>query len=170
MIKLRNFKDDIIIEENMVKDMFNLLRDNMIKIIPETFGDYDMNYKIFCENCIKNAVQEYKVKTVIAFNREKAIAYIQYFYDTNSNELCIREIQISKEHQGDHETFCKLIECMTIDSEYRDINKIKGYINNRNQKSRDVFKSIGFKEAYEKNNGKIYTVNREELKKWINRI
>lgn len=124
-------------------------------------------YEIFCENCIRNAIEEYGVKTIVAFNEKEVIGYLQYFYDVSSNELFIREIQISKLHQGDHETFRKLIEIMITDGQYSSINKVKGYINNNNEKSSQVFSSIGFKAVYEKNKGKIYTSDKELINRWL---
>lgn len=167
MIDIKYFKENLIGKDNITKAMFTILRDNMINIIPHTFSDYDSDYKIFLENCIKNAIEEYKVKNVIAFNGEEVVAYLQYFLDKKSNQLFIWEIQISKAYQGDHKTFPKLISTMISDEEYDSINMVGGYINNKNTKSIKAFTKIGFKECYEKNDGKIYASDKKTINKWL---
>lgn len=168
MINIKYFKENLIKEDKITKAMFDILRDNMINIIPHTFSDYDSDYKIFLENCIKNAIEEYKVKNIIAFNGEEVVAYLQYFLDKKSNQLFIWEIQISKAYQGDHKTFPKLISTMISDEEYDSINMVRGSINNNNTKSIKAFTKIGLKECYENNNSKIYEGSKKLIEEWIN--
>lgn len=168
MIKIKCFKENLIGEDIITKAMFDILRENMINIIPHTFSDYDSDYKIFLKNCIKNAIEEYRVKNIIAFNGEEVIAYLQYFLDICSNQLFIWEIQVSKAYQGDHKTFPKLISTMIYDEEYYSIDMVRGYINNDNAKSIKAFTKIGLKGCYEKNNGKIYEGSKRTIEAWIN--
>lgn len=168
MINIKYFKENLIKEDKITKAMFDILRENMINIIPHTFSDYDSDYNIFVENCIKNASEEYRVKNIIAFNGEEVVAYLQYFLDKKCNQLFIWEIQISKEYQGDHKTFPKLISTMISDEEYYSVNMVRGYINNDNTKSIKAFTKIGFKECYEKKNGKIYEGSKKTIEARIN--
>ena len=145
-------------EDNDLKDMFNILVNNM-KSINNKFLLLDNDYELWKSNILKlKGFTNYLLK-----ENNKLIGYFMGYRKDNNCYLC--EIQIDDLYKGDHITFRKLItkfvELLKIDNNCM----IYCNISINNIKSREVFMAMGMVN-YEDNK---YRMKADKLIEFINR-
>ena len=127
--------DDILLQK-----MFKIVSKNMSKLYKVKITDND--YLIWAKNILNNK----DLKTIINYNGELC-GYLQYIDFTDEKKICICEIEISENYQGDGKTFRKLLNEFLNEhnsKKYTDYI-IYGNINEKNIHSREVFTHLGFK-------------------------
>ncbi len=114
--------------------MFKMLKENM-SYITEVSND-DKNI------WIENIITPKDLFLICISVDNKLIGFLEYSIDDNYIYLC--EIQIDKTNQGDGKTFKMLINRFLEEVKQLKINKIVCRINPKNDKSKKVFKHLGF--------------------------
>ena len=141
--------------DSILKKMFEILSYNMSCLYKTNITDKD--YNTWSENVIKNK----KLKNIINYDGELN-GYLQYMDFNKERKICICEVEISKNHQGDGKTFKKLmIEFLKEHSGKKYDNYIVyENISEINHHSRDVVIHLGF----ETSDNKIYLIELSKLR------
>lgn len=150
--EIYNYKS---LNEQILQGMFNIVYYNMtgLSLIDEKANEVYNEWK---NNLLKNK----ELKSCI-LEDEKVYAYIQYIKEHNI--VCICEIEIDKEHQGDHKTFKELLRRFVISANINKDSIVYGHINSNNKHSLEVFSNIGF--YHTKNNR--YEIKGKDLLGWL---
>ena len=155
MFEIYSYENKITIEK--YKKIYKILTNNFYKNNEEIIKDEKYNNWV---NVILNTPNYYIVTYTI--NNEIA-SFICYIYIDEG--LMLSEVQIKKEYQGKFGILKKMLKyiCEICD---KDKSKyVLGTINDKNEKSKQVFTHIGFK----KEKGILYKIPIENLIEWINK-
>lgn len=130
------------------KNMFNIIRDNMISII-DTHNSIEEDYLNWKTSMDKEFSNTNKIG-YLAFDNERLVGYI--LYKKMSDGIKIDEIQVIKDHQGDKVTYIKLLKTINnLNLKNSDI--IYGYVNKNNIKSQKMCEKLSFKIYDKTDNG-----------------
>ncbi len=147
---------------NNLKEMYNILIENLLKTYPTFHKDDYYNDEKFIKwsTMIKNN----KNYHILAYKKEnKIIGFLSY--SINNKQLWISECQIKKEYINNR-ILKNLIKEFTAINNIQSYDIVTIHINSNNELSQKVFKHIGFKFI----GNTIYQISLEKLKKWANII
>ena len=138
--------------------MFNIVSKNMSNLYKTKITEED--YLIWRKNILDNK----SLKTIINYNGELG-GYLQYIDFDEENKICICEVEIDEENQGDGKTFKKILNefLQEHDNKKYDDYIVYGNINKNNKHSQDVFTHLGFNNT----ENDIYSISFSVLKESI---
>ncbi len=149
MIKCVKIQKDLYLKYE--KDVFNIIRNNMINII-DTHNSIEEDYFNWKTSMDKEFSNSNKFG-YLALEDNKLVGYI--LLKKLLDGLKIDEIQVIKDHQGDKVTYIKLLKTINnINLNNNDI--IYSYVNKNNIKSQKMCEKLSFKIYDETNNGIKY--------------
>lgn len=138
-----------------INKMYDIIITNL-KIIFDNFIEKSDDKIIWTSN-IKKPICNF-----ILCYEDDICAYLEYIKKENNYHIC--EIQIDNIHKGDGITFKKIMSEFYKIIENDQNYAITGMINDKNQKSIDVFTHIGMRNI----SNKLYEMNKSDLEQWLN--
>ena len=149
------------IEENILRQMYNILIENLFITYPNFLKDKNKhdnkeNYDMWT-NMIKET-KNYKVITYTENN--KVIGFLNYCII--EGDLWISEVQIKNDYKN-KEILKKLIKKFVLLEETKKYDNVTIHINDNNIVSKKVFTRIGFKPI----GNTLYNISLKNMIKWL---
>ncbi len=149
------------IEENILRQMYNILIENLFITYPNFLKDKNKhdnkeNYDMWT-NMIKKT-KNYKVITYT--ENDKIIGFLNY--SVIDNNLWISEVQIKNDYKN-RGILKKLIKKFVLLEETKKYDNVTIHINDNNIVSKKVFTRIGFKPI----GNTLYNISLKNMIKWL---
>lgn len=149
------------IEDNVLRQMYNILIENLFITYPDFLKeknkhDNKENYDMWT-NMIKET-KNYKVITYTENN--KVVGFLNY--SIIEGNLWISEVQIKNDYKN-RGILKKLIKRFVLLDEIKKYDSITIHINDRNNVSKKVFTHIGFKPT----SNTLYKISMKDIIKWL---
>lgn len=156
---IRVYTEDLINDKETVAQMFAIIRDNMARLLGEE-AIHDGDKEVWIKHAVEDFSRIEKGMTIVLFQKKRVIGYLQLMKDEKRDEdVMIREIEIDRNHQGDHCSFRALITSFLALPQVQSCRGISGYINPRNEKSKEVFTAL----TMQTKDGRYYRANKNKF-------
>ena len=157
----------VLMDEQTINQIFELTYMNMSKIIPSTRSKEE-DYALWRESFDKSL--GIGIRHILYFQRDILRGYVSYTIRESSNDIYLNEIQIHPQLQGNGVTFGKLLSQFLKEIETCEVDTIRTYANNLNQRSQRIIQKIGFSIEAETDRGIRYRISKARLLKRFSHI
>ena len=142
-------------------EIYKIIIDNYYELNKDKYKTKEeMNKKEFYETWVNTILNTKDYYILIYYIKKDIVGFIAYTYINDC--LCLCEVQIKKEYQNQNYLKTMLKEVIDKSDKKRYIF-ISGTINPKNDKSKQVFTHIGFKNT----SNNTYKISYDNLMKWI---